>query len=229
MKTNLFKLQFMFILLMGLFITSCTDDSDALDDATADEYAEETVLRTQDTIGVGKKGCFELVFPVTVVFGDNSTISVASFDAMKAAIKNWRTNNPESKIRPKVALPFQIIKPDGEYVNVTTDLEARALRALCGKPGHGPTGPKGPSGDHKPCFKPLFPFTVILPDGKEYTLNSADDRKGLHDALKAYYTANPGKKEKPMIKFPAKFELADGTTKIVNSKEDLTALKDSCD
>ena len=78
------------------------------------------------------------------------------------------------------------------------------------------------------CFKPVFPFTVILPNAKEITLNSADDRKTLHEALKAYYTANPGKREKPVLKFPASFELADGSKVTVNSKEELTALKDSC-
>jgi hypothetical protein len=231
MKTNLFKFQLLFILFLGMFIASCTD-STSTDDALADDYAEETVLRTQDSIGVGKKGCFELVFPITITFGDNSTASVDSYDSMKEAIKAWRTNNPESKIRPKITLPFEVIKPDGEFVSITTDLEARALRALCGKPGHGPMSTKGPHGqgiDHKACFKPVFPFTVILPDGNEYVINSPDDRKGLHDALKAYFKANPGKKGKPELKFPAKFELSDGTITTVASKAELTALKDSCD
>ena len=224
MKTNLFKITPLLILLAGLFIASCTEN-DEITSADLDEYAEETVLRTIDSVGAGRKGCFELVFPVTVVFGDNSTVSVDSYEAMKDAIKAWREKNPDSKIRPKIALPFQIIKKDGEYTDVTTDLEARLLRMLCGKPGH---GPKGPKGNHKMCFKPVFPFTVILPNAKEITLNSADDRKTLHEALKAYYTANPGKREKPVLKFPATFELSDGTKVTVNSKEELTALKDSC-
>lgn len=225
MKTNLFKIAPFFILLVGLFIASCTE-SDDTSSAAIDEYAEETVLRTVDTAGVGRKGCFELVFPVTIQFGDNSTAKVDSYEAMKEAIKTWRTNNPDSKIRPKLALPYQVVKPDGEYVNVTTELEAKLLKAMCGRPGH---GPKGPKGNHKMCFKPVFPFTVVLPDGKEFTLNSADDRKALHDAIKAYYTANPGAaRTKPTLKFPATFEMADGTKVTVKSKEELTALKDSC-
>ncbi|MBP6446832.1 MAG: hypothetical protein WAT22_11690 [Saprospiraceae bacterium] len=225
MKTNLFKIAPFLILFAGLFITSCTE-SDDTSSASLDEYAEETVLRTIDSVGVGRKGCFELVFPVTVVFGDSSTATADSYEAMKDAIKAWREKNPDSRIRPKIALPFQVVKPDGEYVNVTTDAEAKALKAMCGRPGH---GPKGPKGNHKMCFKPVFPFTVLLPDGKEFTLTSSADRKALHDAIKAYYTANPGAaRTKPTLKFPATFEMSDGTKVTVKSKEELIALKDSC-
>lgn len=226
MKTNLFKITPLLILLAGLFITACTDNEETLSDESLDQYAEETVLRTIDSVGAGRKGCYELVFPVVLVFGDSTTASVDSYSTMKDAIKTWRQNNPDSRQRPKIQLPFQIVNKEGEYITVSNASDAKSLRASCGRPGH---GPKGPQGNHKMCFKPVFPFTVTLPDGSEFTLNNPDDRKALHDAVKAYYTANPGaEKVLPKLKFPALFEMPDGTQVTINTKEELKALKDSC-
>ncbi|MBK7633233.1 MAG: hypothetical protein IPJ13_02315 [Saprospiraceae bacterium] len=50
----------------------------------------------------------------------------------------------------------------------------------------------------------------------------------MHDAVKAYIAAHPGERVRPALVFPVTVQMEDGTSVIVNSKEELKALKDSC-
>ncbi len=228
MKTHLVKFQWLMILLMGMFMASCNDNSDSTDDATAESYAEETVFRTQEAVNMGRFGCYELVFPVTLSFSDGTNVEVDSYDALKEAVKAWRQANPKVKTRPSIAFPYDVIDSEGAIITVTDLAKQKELRIACGKDFFGNHGPNGHNDRPKLCFRPTFPFSVSLPDGTIITLNSKDDKKVLHDAVKAYMAANPGVKVHPELVFPITVQLEDGTLVTVNSKEELKALKDSC-
>lgn len=223
MKTQIFKFQWLMILVAGLFITSCTDTNDFADDASIEALAEEVVTRTVDENALGRGNCYELVFPVTVNFPDASTATVESLEALKEAIKTWRKENPRVRTRPSLAFPFSVINAAGEVILVENTTQQRELRAACGKPGHG----NGP-GKNKSCFKINFPFSVTLPDSTVITLNAKEDRKVLHDAIKVYKEANPGSRVKPTLVFPITVTMEDGTLATVNDSEALKALKESC-
>jgi len=228
MKTNFFKFQWLIIMVIGLFVTSCTENADTTDDATADAYAEETVFRTQESTNLGRFGCYELVFPVTISFPDSSTTDVDSYDAFKAAVKEWKKNNPRVRTRPSIAFPYDVINAEGELITVDDLSEQRDLKIACGRDFFGNHGPKGHNDRPKLCFRPTFPFSVSLPDNTIITLTSKEDRKILHDAIKTYLAANPGEKVRPELVFPITVKMEDGTSVVVNSKEELKALKDSC-
>jgi len=228
MKTNLFKFQWLLILVMGLFMASCSENSDTTDEATADAYAEETVFRTQESTNLGRFGCYELVFPVTISFSDGSTAEVDSYETFKAAVKAWKIANPRVRTRPSIDFPYDVINADGELITVDDLAEQRELKIACGKDFFGNHGPKGHNDRPKLCFRPTFPFSVSLPDGTVITLTSKEDRKTLHDAVKAYIAANPGERVRPELVFPITVLMEDGTSVTVNSKEELKALKDSC-
>ena len=56
--------------------------------------------------GAGPKGgpkgfgkCFDIVFPVTVIYPDKTTKEVASKEAYMTLIKSWKEANPASKER----------------------------------------------------------------------------------------------------------------------------------
>jgi hypothetical protein len=230
MKAYLLKFSWLFFLLGGLSIVSCNKESDASDVTSADAYAEEVVFRTQESTNLGRFGCYELVFPVTIQFPDASTVEVDSYEDMKEAIKTWRLDNRDVRTRPAIAFPYDVVNEDGEVITVDDEAEQRELRIACGRNFFGNNGPKGHNDRPKLCFKPVFPFSVSLPDGKIITLNSKEDKKVLHDAVKEYIKNNPGngRKIRPEFVYPITVQLEDGTTVVLNSKEELKALVASC-
>lgn len=228
MKTNFVKFHWLSIMVIGLFLTSCTENSETSDEASAESYAEETVFRTQESTNMGRFGCYELVFPVNLSFPDGSSVEVDSYETLKSAVKEWRGENPKVRIRPAIAFPYDIINSDGELITVDDQAEQKELRMACGKDFFGNHNPMGHNDRPKLCFRPTFPFSVAFPDGTIFTLNTKEDKSKLHDAIKAYVAANPGERVRPKLVFPTTVKLEDGTLITVNSKEELKALKDSC-
>ncbi|MCE2788944.1 MAG: hypothetical protein LW630_03405 [Saprospiraceae bacterium] len=228
MKTHLVKFSLMLLVFSGLSLVSCNKDNDSFNDATVDAYAEEVVFRTQESTNLGRFGCYELVFPVTLSFPDGSNAEVNSYEEMKDALKTWRLDNKNVRTRPVIAFPYDVVNEDGEVITVENEADQRELRIACGKNFFGNNGPKGHNDRPKLCFKPVFPFSVSLPDGKIITLNSSEDRKVLHEAVKAYMKENPGKRIRPEFVYPITVALEDGTLVTLNSKEELKTLLESC-
>ena len=234
MKSIHLKFSFLMLLFAGLFIVSCSKDSSVTDEADASAYAEEAIYRTQESGNLGRLGCYELVFPVKVNFPDSTQSGeLASYEDIKTAIKEWRLDNPRTKGRPSLAYPYDVINEDGEVITITSRDEEKALREACRKNlfgNHGGPFGGGHGGGHHPklCFKVEFPFSVMFPDSTIITLNSKEDRKTLHKAIRTYKEAHPGEKFRPELVFPVTVTLEDGTSVTVNSKEELKALKDSC-
>jgi hypothetical protein len=228
MRTSPVNFKWLFVLLVGMTVFSCTENNDSISTAEAEEFAEEVVFRTQESTNLGRFGCYELVFPVSLSFPDASSLLVNSYEEMKTALVDWRKDNPRVRTRPTIAFPYDVVNQDGEVITVENLEDQRALRIECGKSFFGNNGPKGHNNRPKLCFKPLFPFTVAFPDGTTVTLNSGDDRKVLHEAVKAYKKANPGKRVQPKFVYPITVELEDGTQVTLNSQEELKALIESC-
>jgi len=228
MKTYLLNFRFLFVLVLGLSLGSCSDSSDVADEASAETYAEETVFRTQESANLGRFGCYELVFPVTLNFSDGTSVVVDSYESLKAAAKEWRKANPRVRTRPMLAFPYDIINDEGEIISVTDEAVQRELRLACRKDFFANNGPHGHNNRPKMCFHPVFPFSVLIPDGTIVTLNAKEDRRLLRDAIKTWRENNPDSTERPELVFPVDVILEDGTTVTVNSKEELKALKESC-
>lgn len=238
MKTRILNFPLMMIFVLGLFITSCTDSADVssatTDTTDTESYAEEVVTRTVVGGALGKNGCYELVFPVTLVFADSTTVSVDSYEALKTAVKEWRTNNPDVKGKPSLAFPYDVINEAGEVISVTDATVQKELRALCGKNpnggnGHGGNGHGGNGhGNGHSCFTINYPFSVSLPDSTIITLNSKADQETLRAAVKEYKKNNPGVRVHPELVFPITVTMSDGTVVTINTREELKALKDSC-
>ena len=226
MNIKQIKFQWLFILVLGMFMASCSDN--ASDTVDADEYAEEVVFRTQEATNLGKFGCYELVFPITVSFSDASTVEIDSYESFKQAIKDWRTANPDVKTKPTVVFPYEIITKEGEIVSVEDEVQQKELKIACAKDYFKQNGPKGHDGKGKLCFRPAFPYSVALPDGTVITLTSKDDHKALKTAIREWKKNNPGSKERPQVVFPFTVEMEDGTLVTVNNQEELIALKESC-
>ena len=64
----------------------CKKDNTA---QTVEESVDETLFSIQERGGMGKYGCYELVFPVTVNFPDSTSQEVNSYDEFKDALRSW--------------------------------------------------------------------------------------------------------------------------------------------
>jgi hypothetical protein len=161
-------------------------------------------------------GCFTPVFPVTIAFPDGTSKIVASATEFKAQLDAWRAANSSSTGHPQIAFPYSVkLKLDSSIVVLKNTDDLKALMAACkeGRP-------------HRPsCFSVVFPVTIVYPGGKE---ESATDQKDFVTKVRAWRTANPTATGRPEMKFPLTVKFTDGTTKVVNSKEDLKTTANSC-
>lgn len=234
------KLVLNFSLLIALFsltiLTSCNNEStedvtveqtldELLEDADTDVYTAIVMFNLQEGASVGPFGCFELVFPITIEFPDAATAEVNDYDELKAEIIAWKDANPDATDRPNFTYPIEVLSSDGELISVNSKDELKDLKKDCKN-----DFPK--FGHHKygkcsdPCFDIVFPLTISFPDG---TSADAADRAELKALVRDWKEANPDATEKPEIVFPIQVEMEDdGTIVTVNDKDELKALKESC-
>ncbi len=239
MLKHWFKLSLLLLVVGVATFFACTKN-DATQ--TAEEYLDETLYSIQERGGMGKYGCYELVFPVTINFPDSTSLTVNSYDEMKTAIRDWFEANPGNPggpghhghhgqggniERPTLAFPLTVISPDGELITVNNDQELKELKKECGGGTFGHHGHHGHGQHGLACFEIQFPITVVFPDG---TTAAAADQKALHQMLRDWKKANPGSTDRPEIQFPITVVMKDdGTVVTVNSKDELKDLKENCD
>ncbi len=222
MKNKIFG--FLACLMLTISVFSCATEDDAV--GTTENFVNDSTDKICTETRSGDKGCFELIFPITVVFSDASTVAVNSFEEMKSAFKTWKEANPSVKGRPTIQFPYSVTTQDGSIVTIENAEQLKALLATCITKGDGPGkggghDGGGPKGDGNPCFKINFPFTVITTSKGEVVINSQDEFQALLKSLK-------GTKEKPQYVYPITLTLKDGTVVTVKSAEEIKAIKDGC-
>lgn len=202
--------SFLFIL------TSCSDEN-----VNVQEFVDESMFLVESETRSGKLGCYELVYPVTVTFPDGTDQEVNNGEELRDAIKTWKESNPDVNGRPFLAFPYEIVTENRELITVESRAQKLRLKKACRAiMGNGPHGHLG-----KPCFRIVYPITVLFPDE---TTESIDSRKDLKLALRAWKRENPDVEDRLMIEFPITVMFEDETTQTVSSKEELIELKKEC-
>lgn len=226
--TNYF-LKSLFLLSITVSIVSCSKNETA---TSVENYTNTALREINESCRGGEAGCFEFVFPISIQFSDGTVVSVDGQDALRDAIKTYKENNPGEKARPEILFPVDIMTEDGSIVTIATKEELRDVIKECkgsfdggGRPGHGGGRPGHGGHGTEPCFTINFPVTIAFPDS---TTQTFVDKVALKAGLKAWRQANHGVKERPELVFPISVTKEDGTVVIVNSKEELIALKREC-
>lgn len=75
------------------------------------------------------------------------------------------------------------------------------------------------------CFTPIFPLTIVYPDG---TTEEVADREAMRAAFKAWKESNPDVDGRPTIQFPFNATMKDGTEVTFNSQEEVRAALEEC-
>ncbi len=218
------------VLLFSIF-TACNKTATTEDTA---DLIDETLYSVQDRGGLGKYGCYELVFPVEFTLPDNSVVTANSYDDIKAALKTYFQANGgpghgnHLGFFKKFAFtyPISVIDEDGAVITVNSELELAALRAACGGGSFGNHGHQGHGQHGLSCFTFNFPITISFPDG---TTQAVANRLELKTAIRSWQAANPATNVHPEIVFPITVTMtADNTVVTVNSKDELRQLKKDC-
>jgi hypothetical protein len=234
------------VLFAGLMLTSCSKESESIDTVSVENYVDQSVFNFQAEGNVGKFGCFEFVFPLTIAFPDGSTTDAEDYESLRSTIKSWiedhadeldlperdstRRNRhgyladiPWDKL-PSLVFPIEVISEDGEVSSLADQRELLQLKRECRKDFFEGRGRHNHHrGDR--CFKLVFPITLVLEDGSTIT---GTDGKDLKMQVREWKASNPDATERPTLQFPVTVQLEDESTQEVASKEDLQALKETC-
>lgn len=237
MRNNIFGAFLLLLAAVGTFVACHKNDTAQ----TAEDYLDQVLYSVQERGGLGKYGCYELVFPVTVNFPDSTSLAVNSYDEMKDAIRAWfeANGNPsdpghhhhhggaDSLGHPTLAFPFMVISQDGELITVNNETELHDLKVACGGGTFGHHDHHGHGQHGLACFEIQFPITIAFPDG---TTADAADQQALHTLLHDWKHNHPDQNGHPEIVFPIQVIMKDdGTVVTVNSKAELHDLKENCD
>ena len=159
--------------------------------------------------------CFELVLPATFVMPDGSSITVEDENSYMA-VRDWYANNSDSKEKPTLQYPVNIIYRDGDTQTINNDEEMGNTKADCRKWDD----------DKKDwgCFRLVYPITFIMQDGSAISMIDKEDWM----ELKSWYEENPDIEEKPALEYPVNIIYRDGDTKTINNDEEMASAKEDC-
>ncbi|MFL2629157.1 MAG: hypothetical protein ACJ0NO_01295 [Flavobacteriaceae bacterium] len=158
---------------------------------------------------------FEFVFPISFSMPDGISVTVNNKEEIKSSLKSWYDANPDSKEKPDLVFPVDVIiksKGGEETFTISSKEEMDELRK------------KFKRKKSKP-FELVFPISFTMPDG---TIISGEDHKEIKGLMKDWYDANPDSKEKPDLVFPVDviIKSKDGEeTLTISSKEEMEELR----
>ena len=213
------------VFMVAMLITSCDKDSDAV--TTTEDYIDmEITDRDGGVFGApyGKNRCFQILFPYSIQFSDSTLVTADNREQLHQAIREWRQENPDERVRPRPVFPFTVKFRDGTTMEVTSVEDLESIRSTChdlleDKPIH----PR----PHRTCFNIVYPVTIDFPgDVADATVNSAREFRA---ALKAWRLNNEGSVDRPEIVYPISVTMKrTDEVVVVNSVDDLKALHRSC-
>ena len=167
-----------------------------------------------------KEKCFKLVMPYTLIMPDASLIIIET-EEDREKVEEWYKNNPDSKDRPSLEYPVDVVIETDEGERTTTvnnDDEMKEIIGRCKKDRE----------EKKKCFELVMPYTLIMPDASLITIETEEDREKVEE----WYKNNPDLKDRPSIKFPVDIivETDEGERTItINNEEEMKKAKGRCE
>lgn len=198
------KFQFFSFLLLAMLVFSSCQKGDFL---KKDDYVKDGIKDGD------KSDCFELVYPVTYAMPDDSEVTGNNEEEVWAAIKAWYEAHPDSKAKPVLVYPVELVFGD-EVKTISNSEEMELAKKYCDEE----------DGDKDDCFKLVYPVTYTLPDGSEVTGNNEEE---VWTAIKAWYEAHPDSKADVVLQYPVQIVIGD-QIKTINNAEEMALAKKGC-
>lgn len=165
----------------------------------------------------GDKDCFDFVYPITYVMADGTAITGNNKEEINIALKAWYEAHPDSKQKPELQYPVDIVFGD-KLITLSDEEDLKKAYELC----------KVKDGDKIKCFILVYPVTYVLPDDTEVTINSKDDDESW-SIIKDWYVAHPDVAKKPVLSFPVDIKWRNGEMTTIYSHEELKRAKKKCE
>ncbi len=162
----------------------------------------------------GDKDCFDFVYPLSYEMPDGTTLTGNNKDEVNTAMKAWYMAHPDSKQKPSLQYPVDIIYGD-KLITINNHEEMRKVMASC-------------KGEKERCFYLVYPVTYELPDESQVIVNSKKDSEAWA-TIKAWYEAHPDVYAKPTIDYPVDIKWKNGEITTINNEEEMLRAKANCD
>ena len=208
MKMSKFLNFSVFVLVMSLVFTACSEDETLV--IVPPNGQEETFFSvTNDDEFSLEEFCFDFVYPIDLVYPDGS-ITILNSDAdLEAAAQA----SIASGLEPTFNYPIQVETEDNVMVSVTDDEALCDLIFDCFDEYEGE------------CFEFNFPITMTLPDGSNVTANNLNEFETILDN----YYSDPQNVDEIALVYPVSVTmLDDGTVVTINNDAEGEALVEQC-
>ena len=224
-------LKFLFTTLaFSLLLTSCdksendlltspsnTSNANLISNFTSNDSNSNS---SQDSID-----CFEIVYPVTLIFPDNSETLVNNDDELEDALEAWYQANENSDEYPTFKFPIQVTLSAGTVQDVADEEELGELIDNCYDYEDCEYFDDYEGEIEDLCFSFNYPIAINFPDG---TSQSVDNDTTLENLIEQWYMANGDEAGDPSLAYPVDITLEDGTIQTLNSDDDLDTVLDMC-
>ena len=184
------------------------------------------------------RGCFSLVYPVTFIMPDGSTMDVTNDDESGwANLKNWYAENTGyEEVMPEINYPVDIVyetENGDSTVTLNTAEEMELAKRECwgdwedGDESGGEDDWGENEDNELECFSLVYPVTFIMPDGSLFTLSEEADWRNLE----LWYEQNSEVEAEPVYQFPVDivYETEDGqNTVTINNQEEMETAEEEC-
>lgn len=218
--------QFLVIIFAISILTSCTKEPVVIE--KPNEQQEE-MLNAESTMrsllqadfevkadateeASTRKMCFELNFPLEVIYPDKTTANVDSFEALETAFNTWYEENRNSREEPMLNFPVEVTLADGTIESITSEKALLALMKECFE---------NENFVERKCFEFNYPLMVQI-EGEEMAI-TINNLKELESTLRSN-----DKEVKFDFVFPIRVTLQVGGVKTLETNDDLKALKEHC-
>ena len=205
-----------------------TDNDGELIVIDSDERLKEAY---KDCYGRGRdwvenKKCFSLVYPVSYLMPDGTTIEISADDEESwAEYKSWYDDNPESDERPSLQYPVEITHRTEEGTEtqiINSEEEMISAKEECREV-------ENEEDEGYECYEYVYPITFILPDESTVEISGEDDESGW-GLIRRFYEQNPNYEEEPALQFPVEVVVEGDMVLVIDTSEDWEVfIEENCD
>jgi len=197
-----------FSLLIGGLFFSCGKEV-----VTTDPTLNGTDLKTE-TGDMAGAPCVVLLYPVTYMMPDGTTLKRDSEEQMTAALTRWYNAHPD--VRKTHTLQFPVdVKFKGRPITLASQQQMQRVRTAC-------AGERDVT--QAPCLVLVYPITYMLPDRTALTRNSEDE---MNAALRRWYQAHPDAAKLHILQYPVNVKFK-GQALTITSDAQMQRVKNAC-
>ena len=161
--------------------------------------------------------CFELVYPVSYLMPDSTTIEIsADVKESWAEFKFWYDDNPDFDQRPFLQYPLEIIYRTEEGIEtqiIESENEMIVAKEECREV-------ENEEDEGHECYGYVYPITFILPDESTVEILGEDDVSGW-GLIRRFYEENPSHEEEPDLQYPVEITVQGDMVFVFDSIEAL--------